>query len=1032
MTMKKASYLFVCCLVIFGSFSDLSVPAQGSDELAKSFTTVTERREKLGQLLTEREQAQAQGDRIAVVQLSNQIVKLYLKLCEFDAALTESQRSQEIARGISSSDGNLLVDTLTLAARVHIDRTESPTALTLAGEALTRSREAGYRDGEGQSHLRFAEAYFELDRRDEAASSNDQALQIFQEVQDKRGEGLSLVMQGDLLMMANQLAEASVSFKNAEAIWRALGDPAELATALVEQNFLAIRQGQFHDALVLLDEADKLVVEKEAEPYLGAKITNSFGEIYEAYGQLDTALSYFRQSQSLFRDVAHDVKGTITAGIKVGRVQASLGKFTEAQHQLEQDLAAAIPTNNALTIGMCHEDLGKVLLQAGSYEPARLEFLNAISYFIKSKSERPRARAEIYLGQTEHLLGNLASARASYQKALRFFTEKPDYNHEAALRFGLGKLALQQGRLDQAKEHLQRSIELTERLRENASSKDLRSSFLASVHDRYETYVEWLMTRYAQNHSEQYAVEAFEAAEAGRARSLLDSLYGYQRELRQPSDSSLLIEEEKLQKKEQQLVDARTKLLSQGGTEKEKTDVEEKLREVRAQFETLEARINSSARFNDLLRPTPLRYQRIRTEIADADTSLLSYSLGTGKSFAWVVTKDGLHTYELANKETIEVAANKLLKAVQTPPANESEQTKLQTAIDEVSRLVVEPLSAKLQTSRLIVVPDGILQYVPFQILKTSAAAQEPMISKFDIVDAPSASALAIVRRERLQRQPGSKLLIGFGDAVFSSDYAPQPTKAGTNSSSERAKISSRFRDLPRLFYAKRELRAIGELAGRDSTFYEEYNATRDKFLNVDLSQFRILHVVTHGVLDDQQPELSGLVLSLVDGNAHPIDGFVSLADIYKLRAPVDLVVLSACHTALGQQLRGEGLIGLTRGFMYAGASGVVASLWRVDDRATAELMKYFYTNMLQRGMGPAAALRAAQNEIRSQPKWSAPYYWAGFTFQGDYDLRIKVERPVARFGYQRLIAGVSLLLLLSAIGYWLLRYRRSSIKLSQ
>jgi CHAT domain-containing protein len=211
-----------------------------------------------------------------------------------------------------------------------------------------------------------------------------------------------------------------------------------------------------------------------------------------------------------------------------------------------------------------------------------------------------------------------------------------------------------------------------------------------------------------------------------------------------------------------------------------------------------------------------------------------------------------------------------------------------------------------------------------------------------------------------------------------------------------------------------------------------EYNATRDKFLSVDLSQFRILHVVTHGVLDDQQPELSGLVLSQVDGSARSIDGFVSLADIYKLRAPLDLVVLSACHTALGQNLRGEGLIGLTRGFMYAGASGVVASLWQVDDRATAELMKYFYTNMLQRGMGPAAALRAAQNEIRSQPKWSSPYYWAGFTFQGDYDLEIRAKRPAARFGYEWLIAGVGLALMLSAIGYWLLRCRQSRIRLSQ
>jgi CHAT domain-containing protein len=1001
--------------------------------LAKVFTTVQARREKLAQLLTERDQAHAGSDRVADVQLSNQIVELYIKLCEFDYALTESARSLAIARTLSGSgEGKLLVDTLTLAARVHINRTESASALPLATEALARSRDLEYRDGEAQSHFRFAEAYFELDKRKEAVASNNLALPIWQELKDKRGEGLSRVMQGDLLMMDNKPAEASVAFKNAEAIWREINDPVELATALVEQNFLAIREGQFQNALASLNEAQNLLLEKEAEPYLAAKISNSFGEIYEAYGQLDIAFSYFRESVSYFRDVAHDVKGTITSGIKVGRIQASMGNLEEAQQQIEQDLAAAVATDNALTIGLCHEALGNVLFRAGSYEAARLEFLKAISYFTLSKSDRPIARSNVYLGETDHLLGDLAAAGNAYEKALSYFTAHSDYTNEAALRFGLGKLALQQGRMGQVEEHLRRSIDLTERLRENASSKDLRSSFLASVHDRYETYVEWLMMRYDRGRNQQYAVQAFEAAEAGRARSLLDLLYGYQRELRQPSDPLLVLEEEKLQNKEQQLVDERDLLLNSSGTEKDRLDVDQRLRDVRAQIETLEAKIKSSTKFNDLLRSAPLSYESIRRDITDSQTSLLSYSLGSEKSFAWVVTKDGLNTFELSGKKTIEDAANKLIDLIRTPAKNESERSELQTAIDQVSRLVIEPVSAKLQTSRLILVADGILQYVPFQILRTSADTNEPMISRFDIVAAPSASALAIVRRERLQRQAGSKLLIGFGDAVFSADYSPPPMKPDANSSDDKSRGRSRFHDLPRLFNAKRELRAIGDLAGNDAAFYVEFDATRDKFLNIDLSDFRIVHVVTHGVLNDQQPELSGLVLSMVDGNARPINGFVSLADIYRLHAPVDLVVLSACHTALGKNLRGEGLIGLTRGFMYAGASGVVASLWKVDDHVTAELMKRFYTNLLQRGMGPAAALRAAQNEIRSQSNWSAPYYWAGFTFQGDYDLTIRSAPPAARFRYGQLIAGVALGCLLTAAAYWFLRYRHSTIRLSK
>ena len=174
---------------------------------------------------------------------------------------------------------------------------------------------------------------------------------------------------------------------------------------------------------------------------------------------------------------------------------------------------------------------------------------------------------------------------------------------------------------------------------------------------------------------------------------------------------------------------------------------------------------------------------------------------------------------------------------------------------------------------------------------------------------------------------------------MFSADYSPIATP--TNTIDSRSDENSRSAQLPRLFNAQRELSAIGELAGSESAFYVQYDATRNNLLQLDLSQYRILHVVTHGILNDDHPELSGLFLSLVDANGRPLNGFVALADVYKMHAPVDLVVLSACRTALGQDLQGEGLIGLTRGFMYAGASSVLASLWKVDDAATAELMKH-------------------------------------------------------------------------------------------
>jgi len=142
------------------------------------------------------------------------------------------------------------------------------------------------------------------------------------------------------------------------------------------------------------------------------------------------------------------------------------------------------------------------------------------------------------------------------------------------------------------------------------------------------------------------------------------------------------------------------------------------------------------------------------------------------------------------------------------------------------------------------------------------------------------------------------------------------------------------------------------------------------------LKQFDIVHFATHGIVNDKQPELSGIVLS---------EGYLTLRDIYHLDLPIHLIVLSACRTGIGKEVRGEGLIALTRGFMYAGAARVVASLWKVDDSATAALMARFYKEMFTNGKTPAAALKAAQNYISEQKRWRDPYYWAGFVLQGEW-----------------------------------------------
>jgi CHAT domain-containing protein len=189
-----------------------------------------------------------------------------------------------------------------------------------------------------------------------------------------------------------------------------------------------------------------------------------------------------------------------------------------------------------------------------------------------------------------------------------------------------------------------------------------------------------------------------------------------------------------------------------------------------------------------------------------------------------------------------------------------------------------------------------------------------------------------------------------------------------------------------RLRFSRHEAEEIARLTPPASTRVAlDFDASRETVLGTDLGQYRILHLATHSLLDNQRPELSGVVLSLVDRAGRPQNGFLRLYDIYNLRLGSDLVVLSACKTARGGEIEGEGLIGLTRGFLYAGAPRVVATLWEVDDRTTALVMKHFYEGMLMRGERPAAALRRAQAEVARTQGWDPPFYWAAFTLQGEW-----------------------------------------------
>ncbi|HEY7912881.1 MAG TPA: CHAT domain-containing protein, partial [Blastocatellia bacterium] len=316
------------------------------------------------------------------------------------------------------------------------------------------------------------------------------------------------------------------------------------------------------------------------------------------------------------------------------------------------------------------------------------------------------------------------------------------------------------------------------------------------------------------------------------------------------------------------------------------------------------------------------------------------------------------------------------------------------------------PVAQQLGNKRLVIVADGALQYVPFAMLPDPTLGKnQPLIVSHEVVSLPSASALAIQRAELQGRKPAPKMLAVIADPVFDRTDA-RLTRPATETddkgqaltlndarsiehlaekSDDKAGTTRRM-VIPRLPFTRQEASRLLALTPKDSSFGAiDFQANRKTVLKGELSQYRYVHFATHGLLDSERPGLSSLVLSMVDEKGQQQDGFLRANDIYNLKLPAELVVLSACQTGLGKEIKGEGLVGLTRGFMYAGAARVVVSLWNVNDRATAELMTKFYEKMLKRGERPAAALRAAQVEMWRQRQWQSPYYWAAFTLQGEW-----------------------------------------------
>lgn len=749
----------------------------------------------------------------------------------------------------------------------------------------------------------------------------------------------------------------------------------------------ALRYG--HEALAMWRD------EGSAEGQAFAR--HNLGVIHHLLGDSAAALEHIDQSLALFRSVSPRHNG-VGVGLHVlGTVRAATGDHTSAIAAFQQSMQLwrTTATPDVTAEGRAATGLGNSMAALGRWREAGEAYARALELFRAAGARANEADALRGIGAVHHADGEPAAALARFAEALPLHRAAEDRAGEAATLLAAARAERDRDHFVAARTHIERALDLLESLRTAVASQELRASFVASKRDYYDFYIDLLMRLHRREPAAGHLVSALMASERGRARSLLETLTESNSDLRAGAPAGLIEREQALRQDVTFKAARLTRLLSSGRPPEQSAPARSDLDAAVRAYEDAQARIREeSPRYAALVQPAPLDLAALRERVLDDDTALLEYALGAERSYLWVVTRRTITAYELPKAAVIEAAAREAHGLLAATDRREA-WGPAERASARLSDLVFGPIARHLAYKRLLVVPDGALHYIPFAALPHPGTTT-PLVATHEIISLPSASALEVIRRETSGRVPAARAVAVFADPVLGSSdprvqsaparHATPPANANA-SDLLRSAAESGIPRFDRLVHTRAEADAIAQVAGAAQTLHSvDFAASRAAALGPRLADYRIVHFATHGLINNRHPQLSGLVLSLVDARGNPQDGFVRLHDIYNMRLGADLVVLSACRTALGHDVRGEGFVGLTRGFMYAGAPRVVASLWDVRDRATAELMRRFYSQMLSGGMAPAAALRAAQVSMWQEPRWRAPVHWAGFVIQGEWN----------------------------------------------
>ncbi len=971
--------------------------------------------------------------------------RLSLLLEKFDVAEAKLGKISEINKKLN--DENLLGEILSLHSNISLKKGKIPESENFINQALMLNLPDG--EAKGAILSANAEVKYTQHNLNETIGNGLKALEIWRKNENVKEEIKMLSLLGYAYISDEKLQESRQIIEEAIETSRRNNLRREEALAQLQMGWYYMVTNEPQKSLEICRHIESLFPD-DMDFIEKAQLFNGIGSIYEVYADWKSALIYRHKALDLYEKGKYPT-GKLASMSSLVNLNFLINEENKAFEFFKQTGKLSAKLKDKFYIAYTNMFVGDHFNKTGKSDEAIDFYSKALNSFkalnfIKEVNKVENNLGKAYLRQKEFEI-----AEIHFQSALEISRKIRDKISESETLFNLSKLRYEQNNTVEALNFVEQSVEITENLSAGMVNAKLKTAYFSNVFQRYELYIKLLMELNTKYPEKNYAAKAFQISEKSRARQMLEYLTLSGSDFTKDAPKELVEQEKEIRNLLNVKSNNLSDLLNLNENKTKITETENEIRQLENQLEEILARLKrESPVYSAVKNPAPFEIAEFQKNILDENTVLLEFSLGDDVSYLWKIGKNEFSSFVLPPREQIETKVRILRELLEKNELGENEtienfqariaesEIKYQKTANDLSRELFGQTINEFAGKRLIIVADGYLNYFPVSALPfPNSSDDRPILLTNEVIYEPSASLLTMLRTNASNQNNPPKDLLLFADPVFSRNDSRffENEMVAENSHPENSgkfRFTGSLDSLSRLRASKDEAVSILNTVGTEqSTEFSGFDASRENFSHTNISDYKILHFATHGLINEERPELSGIILSRFDRNGNKINESIRLQDIYELNLKSDLVVLSACNTGIGKNIKGEGLMSLNNAFLQSGSKTVISSLWKVEDYAAVELMNNFYRKMSDENVSPSVALRAAQIKMWENPQYKSPFYWAAFTIHGDFQVKPEFSNSRNYYKYYILPSVLFLLvLLLGSYGIYKKVYRQSIEKL--